>query len=124
MEETSKALNLAHLLTKFSDHWSQRTIGTVNDYEIKLAKLLGEFVWHSHPDTDEMFLVLSGTLIIQLRNRDIVLKPGEIFVVPKRVEHCPKAEEEVGVLLLEPKGVINTGDSDRVDRMRPVRPME
>lgn len=71
-----------------------------------------------------MFLVLSGTLDIQLSDRDVVLKPGEIFVVPKGVEHCPKAEEEVGVLLLEPKGVINTGGSDRVDRMRPVRPME
>ena len=108
---SSGALNLQHLLSKFSDHWSQRTIGTLNDYEIKLAKLLGEFVWHSHPETDEMFLVLSGTLNIQLRDRDVILNPGEVFVVPKGVEHCPKADEEVGVMLLEPKGVVNTGDS-------------
>lgn len=117
-------LNLAHLLTKFSDHWSQRTIGTLNGYEIKLAKLLGEFVWHSHSDTDEMFLVLSGTLSIQLRDRDVILKPGEIFVVPKGVEHCPKADEEVGVMLLEPKGVVNTGDSERADLTRAVKPIE
>lgn len=117
-------LNLTHLLTKFSDHWSQRTIGTLNDYEIKLAKLLGEFVWHSHPDTDEMFLVLSGTLNIQLRDRDVILRPGEVFVVPKRVEHCPKAEEEVAVMLLEPRGVINTGDSARGDLTREVRAIE
>ena len=80
-------LNLQHLLTRFSDHWSQRTIGTLNDYEIKLAKLLGEFVWHSHPDTDELFLVVYGTLNIQLRDRDVILKPGEVFVVPRGVEH-------------------------------------
>ena len=80
-------LNLQHLLTRFSDHWSQRTIGTLNDYEIKLAKLLGEFVWHSHPDTDELFLIIYGTLNIQLRDRDVILKPGEVFVVPRGVEH-------------------------------------
>ncbi|KAM0793961.1 cupin domain protein [Usnea florida] len=108
-------LNLQNLLTRFSDHWSQRTIGTINDYEIKLAKLLGEFVWHSHQDTDELFLILYGTLNIQLRDRDVILNPGEIFVVPRGVEHCPKAEQEVGVLLLEPKGVVNTGDSGRED---------
>ena len=80
-------LNLQNLLTRFSDHWSQRTIGTLNDYEIKLAKLLGEFVWHSHPDTDELFLIVYGTLNIQLRDRDVILKPGEVFVVPRGVEH-------------------------------------
>lgn len=80
-------LNLQHLLARFSDHWSQRTIGTLNDYEIKLAKLLGEFVWHSHPDTDELFLIIYGTLNIQLRDRDVILKPGEVFVVPRGVEH-------------------------------------
>lgn len=121
---SSGVLNLQHLLTKFSDHWSQRTVGTLNDYEIKLAKLLGEFVWHSHPDTDEMFLVLSGTLNIQLRDRDVILNPGEIFVVPKGVEHCPRADEEVGVMLLEPKGVVNTGDSERGDLTITPKPME
>ena len=117
------ALNLANLLTKFSDHWSQRTIGTLNDYEIKLAKLMGEFVWHSHPDTDEMFLVISGVLNVQLRDRDVIVKPGEVFVVPRGVEHNPKADEEVSVLLLEPKGVVNTSDA-RTDRTIAPRPME
>ena len=117
------ALNPLQLLDKIHEHWSQRTIGTLNDYEIKLAKLLGEFVWHSHADTDELFLVLSGNLIIQLRDRDISLAPGEIFVVPRGVEHCPKANEEVGVLLLEPKGVVNTGNAQTDRRIDP-RPME
>ena len=121
---SSGALNLQHLLTKFSELWSQRTIGTLNDYEIKLAKLLGEFVWHSHQDTDEMFLVLSGTLNIQLRDRDVILNPGEIFVVPKGVEHCPKADEEVGVMLLEPKGVVNTGDSGTENLTIAPKPLE
>jgi len=116
-------LNLQNLLTHITDHWSQRTIGTLNDYEIKLAKVFGEFVWHSHQDTDEMFLVLSGTLNIQLRDRDVILHPGEIFVVPKGVEHCPKADEEVGILLLEPKGVVNTGNAGTDRRIDP-RPME
>ena len=80
-------LNLQHLLTRFSDHWSQRTIGTLNEYEIKLAKLLGEFVCHSHPDTDELFFIVYGTLNIQLRDRDVILRPGEVFVVPRGVEH-------------------------------------
>ena len=83
-------LNLQNLLIRFSDHWSQRTIGTINDYEIKLAKLLGEFVWHSNQDTDELFLILYGTLNIQLRDRDVILNPGEIFVVPRGVEHVSK----------------------------------
>ena len=120
---SSGAVNLQRLLTKISDHWSQRTVGSLNDYEIKLAKLLGEFAWHSHPDTDEMFLVLSGTLNIQLRDRDVILNPGEIFVVPKGVEHCPKADEEVRVMLLELKGVVNTGDSERGDLTITSKPM-
>ena len=126
MAATSKpsgALNIAHLLTRFSDHWSQRTIGSLNDYEIKLAKLLGEFIWHSHPETDEMFLVISGTLNIQLRDRDVIVKPGELFVVPQGVEHNPKADEEVSVLLLEPKGVVNTGDAETSRTVAP-KPME
>ena len=117
------ALNPLQLLDKIHEHWSQRTIGSLNDYEIKLAKLLGEFVWHSHDDTDELFLVLSGNLVIQLRDRNITLAPGEIFVVPRGVEHCPKADQEVGVLLLEPKGVINTGNAETDRRIDP-RPME
>ena len=88
--ERMEPLNLQHLLTHFSDHWSQRTIGTFNDYEIKLAKLLGEFVWHSHPDTDDLFLIIYGTLNIQLRDRDVTLNSGDVFVVPSGVEHVRK----------------------------------
>ena len=81
------ALNLNNLLSRFSDHWAQKSIATLNDYEIKLAKLLGEFIWHQHDDTDELFLVLSGSLVIQLRDKDVVLNEGELFVVPRGVEH-------------------------------------
>ncbi|KAG8531479.1 uncharacterized protein KY384_003108 [Bacidia gigantensis] len=119
----SNVLNPLSLLQNIHEHWSQRTIGTLNDYEIKLAKLFGEFVWHTHADTDELFLVLSGTFTIQLRDRYDFLNPGEIYVVPRGVEHCPKADEEVGVLLLEPKGVFNTGDAGEDRRIDP-RPME
>ena len=103
------ALNLATLLERFDDQWSPKRIATLNDYEVKLAKVQGEFVWHDHPDTDELFLVISGRLTIQLRDRDVVLEPGELFVVPRGVEHCPKAEGETAILLLEPAGVVNTG---------------
>jgi len=101
--------NLEELLGRFSDQWSPKRIATVNDYEVKLAKVQGEFVWHDHPDTDELFLVISGKLTIQLRDGDVVLGPGELFVVPKGVEHCPRADDETAILLLEPAGTVNTG---------------
>ena len=105
------ACNLAHLLTRFDEHWSPKRIATLNDYDVKLVKVQGEFVWHDHADTDELFLVLSGRVTIQLRDRDVVLGPGELFVVPRGVEHCPKADEETAILLLEPAGVVNTGEA-------------
>ena len=83
----------------------------VNDHEVKLVKLEGEFVWHTHEDTDELFLVVEGQLTIQLRDRDVVLGPGQLFVVPRGVEHCRRADQEVKALLLEPAGVVNTGDA-------------
>ncbi|MGP8296830.1 cupin domain-containing protein [Streptomyces inhibens] len=83
----------------------------LNDYEVKLAKLKGEFVWHTHDDTDELFLVISGRLTIRLRDGDVVLEPGELFVVPRGVEHCPVADEETAILLFEPAGTLNTGDA-------------
>ena len=119
----TNVLNPTQLLDNVHDHWAQQIIGSLNDYDIKIAKLLGEFVWHSHPDTDELFLILTGTLKIKLRDREVTLKPGELFVVPKGVEHLPVAEEEVGVLLLEPKGVVNTGDAETDRRVDP-RPMD
>src|ERR1700712_1731010 len=103
------ALNLSQLLGRFEEHWSPKKIADLNDYEIKLVKVEGEFVWHSHPDTDELFLVISGRLTIALRDRDVVLEAGELFVVPRGVEHCPQAEEETAALLIEPRGVVNTG---------------
>jgi mannose-6-phosphate isomerase-like protein (cupin superfamily) len=113
-------VNLATALATFTDHWAQRRVAELNDYEIKLAKVQGEFVWHRHDDTDEFFLVLSGRLTIQLRDGDVTLRPGELYVVPRGVEHCPLAEEETAILLVEPKGVLNTGDADS-DRAVAVR---
>lgn len=104
-------VNFEDMLSSFADHWSPKLVGRLNDYEIKLVKVQGEFVWHTHEDTDEVFIVLSGKLTIQLRDGDVVLGPHEMFTVPRGVEHCPKAEEEVSALLIEPRGVVNTGDS-------------
>jgi mannose-6-phosphate isomerase-like protein (cupin superfamily) len=98
-------------LAQFSDHWSPKVVGRLNDYEIKLVKLVGEFVWHSHEDTDELFLVIEGSLTIQLRDGAVTLGPGQLYVVPRGVEHCPVADAEVGALLIEPAGVVNTGDA-------------
>lgn len=105
------ALSLAAALASITDHWSPRRLTSVNDYDLKVVKVLGDFVWHTHPDTDELFLVVSGELVIQLRDRDVVLGPDEVFVVPRGVEHCPRAEQEVELVLLEPTGTVNTGDA-------------
>jgi mannose-6-phosphate isomerase-like protein (cupin superfamily) len=115
MSKQAQPIDLIHALSLFSDHWSPKRIATLNDYDIKLAKVSNTFVWHSHKDTDELFLVLSGTLTIQFRPDDrenVVLKPNQIFVVPKGVQHCPRTEdgEEVSILLIEPRGVVNTGE--------------
>lgn len=96
----------------FSEHWSPKRVARLNDYEVKLVRMSGEFVWHSHEDTDELFLVLDGALTIQLRDRDVTLGPaGQMYVVPRGVEHCPRADGEVKAMLLEPAGVVNTGDA-------------
>lgn len=95
----------------FVEHWAPKLVARLNDYEVKLVRILGEFVWHTHDDTDELFLVVDGELTIQLRDRDVVLGPGQMFVVPRGVEHCPRAENEVKAMLLEPTGVVNTGDA-------------
>ena len=110
-DRVSDKINLAEKLALFADHWQPRIVGRFNGNELRLVKLQGEFVWHAHPDTDDFFLVLDGHLTIQLRDRDVELGPGELFVVPKGVEHCPKAEVETAVLLIEPAGTVNTGDA-------------
>jgi mannose-6-phosphate isomerase-like protein (cupin superfamily) len=104
-------INLAEKLGLLGEAYSPGIVGYMNDYKLAVVKVQGEFVWHSHEDTDDFFLVLAGQLTIQLRDRDIVLNEGELFVVPKGVEHCPKADVEAHVLLIEPKGTQNTGDA-------------
>ena len=103
--------NLSSALETFEEHWSPRRVATINDYDVKVAKVLGDFVWHTHEETDELFLVLSGELTIGLRDGDVVLGPQEMYVVPRGVEHCPRADEEAHVLLIEPRGTVNTGDA-------------
>jgi mannose-6-phosphate isomerase-like protein (cupin superfamily) len=106
---TTEVVNLAQKLSLFSDQWAPRVIAEMNDYQFKVTKLQGDFVWHSHAETDEAFLVLSGTLDIALRDRTVTLAEGELFVVPKGVEHRPRAEQECHVLIIEPRHVLNTG---------------
>jgi mannose-6-phosphate isomerase-like protein (cupin superfamily) len=103
--------NLDELLGRFSEQWKPKKIAAVNNYDVKLVKVQGEFVWHDHADTDELFLVLSGRLTIQLPDRDVELGPGELVVVPRGVRHCPKADSETAALLFEPNTVVNTGDA-------------
>lgn len=105
------AVDLAERLAAFSAHWSPKVVARMNDYEIKVVKMHGEFTWHSHVDTDELFLVISGELTIQLRDGDVTLGPGQLFVVPRGLEHCPVARGEVHAVLIEPAGVVNTGDA-------------
>ena len=104
------SVNLAQKLSHFSDHWSPRSVTKFNGHDVMVVKVKGEFNWHSHADTDDFFMVLSGKLIIQLRDGDVELYPGEIYVVPKGVEHCPIAEQETHLLLIESAGTPNTGD--------------
>jgi mannose-6-phosphate isomerase-like protein (cupin superfamily) len=104
-------VNLASKLAQFTDHFSPRTVAQFNDCDIMVVKVRGEFIWHKHDDTDDFFLVLSGRLVIRLRDREVVLEPGELFVVPRGVEHQPFAEEETHILLIEPTGTPNTGDA-------------
>ena len=105
------AVNIAAMLARFSEHWAPKKIAGINGYDVKIVKLQGEFTWHSHADTDEFFLVIDGQLTIRMRDREIVLAPGELFVVPRGAEHCPTADVETAVLLIEPRGVLNTGDA-------------
>jgi mannose-6-phosphate isomerase-like protein (cupin superfamily) len=106
-----KKINLEDKLSKFSEHWSPKVIAEMNDYQFKLVKIEGEFVWHEHPDTDEVFIVIEGTMQIEFEDRTIELSEGEMLVVPKGVRHKPYAEEECKVMLVEPRGVVNTGDT-------------
>jgi mannose-6-phosphate isomerase-like protein (cupin superfamily) len=114
-----EAVNLAQKLAQFQEYWSPKVVGELNDNYLKVVKLKGEFVWHKHDDADELFLVLNGRLVIRLRDQDIILNEGDFVVVPKGVEHQPFAEEEVHALLIEPKSVVNTGDSVDARKIAP-----
>lgn len=103
-------ISLANKLSTFSDYYQPRTVGQFNGHDLMVVKLKGPFHWHKHDDTDDFFLVLSGHLTIQLRDRDVELDAGELFVVPKGIEHRPVAEQEAHILLIEPRGTPNTGD--------------
>ena len=104
-------VNLAEKLARLDVPFSPGIVGYLNDYKLAVVKVLGEFVWHAHAETDDFFLVLDGRLTIQLRDRDVELGPGELYVVPRGVEHCPRADVETHVLLIEPSGTPNTGDA-------------
>lgn len=103
-------VNLEEKLSTFSEHWQPRTVAQFNGHDIMVVKAQGEFVWHKHDDTDDLFLVLKGNLTIELRDHSVSLGPGELFVVPQGVEHRPVAKEEVHLLLIEPACTPNTGD--------------
>ena len=105
------AVNLSDKLATFSERWSPRVVAQMNDVQFKLVKMQGDFIWHSHQDTDEVFLVVKGEMEIGLRDRDVVLREGEMFVIPRGVEHITRAREECHALIVEPAGVVNTGDA-------------
>ena len=106
-----EAINVHEKLSKFSEHWEPKIIAQMNDYHFKVVKFQGEFVWHSHDDTDEVFIVLDGEMSIAFRDGSVELKAGEMFIVPKGAEHRPLAEKECKAMLVEPAGTINTGDT-------------
>lgn len=107
-----KSIDFKQKLTLFNELWSPKVIAEMNDYQFKLVKIQNHFVWHQHEDTDEVFIVLDGQMVIEFRDGKVELSQGQMFVIPKGVEHCPYAENECQILLVEPKGVVNTGDKE------------
>ena len=107
-----KKINFKNKYSKFSDYWSPKVIAEMNDYQFKVVKIKGEFIWHKHDSTDETFIVIDGSMVIEFRDGKVQLDKGEMYVVPKGVEHRPYADRECKVLLIEPKGIVNTGDAD------------
>jgi mannose-6-phosphate isomerase-like protein (cupin superfamily) len=116
-------INLEQKLATFDEPFSPRIVGYLNDYKLQVAKTKGEFVWHTHPETDDFFLVVKGRLTIQLRDRDVVLDPGDLYVVPRGVEHCPRSDEGAEILLIEPAGTVNTGDAPAGELTAEERPI-
>ena len=107
-----QAINFENKLSLFDEQWTPKVIAEMNDYQFKIVKIEGDFVWHEHKETDETFIVLEGTLRIDFRDGSVTLNKGEMYVVPKGVEHKPFAENEVKMLLIEPRGILNTGDDN------------
>jgi mannose-6-phosphate isomerase-like protein (cupin superfamily) len=107
---TYESISLEEKFTKFTDRFAPKVIAQLNDYQFKLARVEGDFVWHSHPETDEAFIVVEGKLTIDFRDGSVVLSPGEMFVVPRGKEHKPRASAECKIMLVEPIGTLNTGD--------------
>lgn len=107
----AEIINIKDKLSKFSDLWAPKLIAQMNDYHIKIAKIQGDFIWHSHPETDELFFVLNGKLRIDFRDEHVELESGEMYIVPKGIEHKPFAQHECSIMLIEPAGTLNTGDA-------------
>ncbi|MEM6467400.1 MAG: cupin domain-containing protein [Pseudomonadota bacterium] len=113
------AIDLSEKLAQVHDTWTPKIVGSFNGHDLMVVKVEGRFVWHAHPDTDDFFMVLSGQLTIEMKEGDVTLLPGQIYVVPKGVEHCPRADEPTELLVIEPAGTPNTGDPDTaVDKER------
>lgn len=112
LHKMKNKISLTQKFAMFADHWAPRTVATLNDYDIMIVKLLGLYTWHRHADTDELFFVLQGELEIELRDRSVTLGPGDLFVVPRGEEHRPHARREVELLLIEPSGTPNSGDTE------------
>lgn len=106
-----QAINIKEKLTKFNDYWSPKVISEMNDYQFKLVKIIGDFIWHDHKETDEVFIVIDGEMKIAFRDGEVHLSKGEMYVIPRGVEHKPFASEECHVMIVEPRGVINTGET-------------
>ena len=107
----SKKINIRKKFDLFSDYWSPKVIAEMNDYQFKLARVKGEFVWHNHNETDEVFIIIEGKMKIEFRDKTVLLEKGEMYVVPKGIDHKPLADEECKIMLVEPKGVVNTGNT-------------
>jgi mannose-6-phosphate isomerase-like protein (cupin superfamily) len=118
-----RKVNLAEKFASFSEQWAPKIVGTVDDYEVKIVKIAGDFIWHSHADADEMFLVIEGELRMDFRDRQVTVGSGELIVVPRGVEHKPFASGECKMLLLERRGVANTGDGPAGSRTRAPEPI-
>jgi mannose-6-phosphate isomerase-like protein (cupin superfamily) len=116
-----QSVNLSEKLSQFDDHWNPRVIGELNDCHVKAVKIKGEFIWHHHDVEDELFLVVKGTLRMRFRDRDVLVREGEFLIVPHGVEHMPVADEEVHIILLEPKTTLNTGN---IENERTVRELK